>query len=182
LQKGGGIQSGTDGGREDIRVSQSVFVLISEPRRRDLPGGSFCRSAFEKILFFRIPKSPLYSQPSCSTEGRWPTSLTRGRMRWTQVALKTRALSCGRRSRVVLTPRRWCQVRGIRSAGDGGQNARSTGESTIYAVKTIAWGMPGDSGVTCMLVCAFYTILHTRPRGASGARHSLRPQFGEGGK
>src|ERR1700685_2926401 len=24
--------------------------------------------------------------------------------------------------------------------------------------------MPGDSGVTCMLVCAFYYILHTRPR------------------
>jgi hypothetical protein len=27
------------------------------------------------------------------------------------VALLTRALSCGRRSRVVLTPRRWRQVR-----------------------------------------------------------------------
>ena len=38
--------------------------------------------------------------------------------------------------------------------------------------------MPGDSGVTCMLVCAFYPILHTRPQGASGARHSLRPLFG----
>ena len=37
----------------------------------------------------------------------------------------------------------------MRSAGDGGQNARSTGESAVYAVKTIAWGMPGDSGVTC---------------------------------
>ena len=37
----------------------------------------------------------------------------------------------------------------LRRAGDGGQNARSTGESTVYAVKTIAWGMPGDSGVTC---------------------------------
>src|ERR1700722_3384328 len=24
--------------------------------------------------------------------------------------------------------------------------------------------MPGDSGVTCMLVCAFYHFLHTRPR------------------
>ena len=37
----------------------------------------------------------------------------------------------------------------LRSAGDGGQKARSTGESTLYAVKTIAWGMLGDSGVTC---------------------------------
>ena len=32
------------------------------------------------------------------------------------------------------------------------------------AVKTIAWGMPGDSGVTCMLVCALPLPLHTRPR------------------
>jgi len=47
--------------------------------------------------------------------------------------------------------------------------------------RTIARGVPGDSGVTCMLVCAFYSILHTRPRGASAARHSLRPYFGEGG-
>ena len=31
------------------------------------------------------------------------------------------------------------------------------------AVKTIAWGMPGDSGVTCMLVCALPLPLHTRP-------------------
>jgi hypothetical protein len=31
-------------------------------------------------------------------------------MRWTRAAPKTRALPCGRRSRVVLTPRRWRQV------------------------------------------------------------------------
>src|ERR1700685_1844091 len=31
-------------------------------------------------------------------------------MRWTRVALLTRALSCGRRSRRVLTPRRWRQA------------------------------------------------------------------------
>jgi hypothetical protein len=35
--------------------------------------------------------------------------------------------------------------------------------------------MPGEAGVTVvtMLVCFF--ILHARPRGASSARHSLRP-------
>jgi hypothetical protein len=33
-------------------------------------------------------------------------------------------------------------------AGDGGKKARLTGESAQEAVKTIAWGMPGDSGVT----------------------------------
>src|SRR6202035_1746906 len=46
---------------------------------------------------------------------------------------KTRALSCGRRSRVVLTPRRWCQVPGKRKLfrGDGGQKARAPGSARI---------------------------------------------------
>jgi hypothetical protein len=35
----------------------------------------------------------------------------------------------GRRSRVVLTPRRWCQVRGGNSTGDGGKRARSPGRA-----------------------------------------------------
>jgi hypothetical protein len=35
----------------------------------------------------------------------------------------------GRRSRVVLTPRRWCQVGGGNSADDGGKRARSPGRA-----------------------------------------------------
>src|SRR5258708_37248525 len=35
----------------------------------------------------------------------------------------------GRRSRVVLTPRRWCQVGGSNSADDGGKRARSPGRA-----------------------------------------------------
>ena len=46
-------------------------------------------------------------------------------MRWTRVALLTRAQSCGRRSRVVLTPRRWRQVGERDFAGDGDNKARS---------------------------------------------------------
>jgi hypothetical protein len=42
--------------------------------------------------------------------------------------------------------------------------------------------MPGDSGVTCMLVCASHTTLAHETAGASGARHSLRPDFEQGGK
>jgi len=50
-----------------------------------------------------------------------------------------------------------------------------TEESTKEAVKTIARGMPGDSGVTVvtMLVCFFYFAREAA--GASSARHSLRP-------
>jgi hypothetical protein len=70
----------------------------------------------------------------------------------------------GRQSRVVLAPRRWCQVReAIRGRwwltspahqGDHGE-----------AVKTIAQGMPGQSGepVATTLVCLL-TTSHTRLR------------------
>jgi hypothetical protein len=37
------------------------------------------------------------------------------------------AYSCGRRSRMVLTPRRWCQVGESNFADDGGKKARSPG-------------------------------------------------------
>ncbi len=48
---------------------------------------------------------------------------------------------CGRRSRVVLTPRRWRQVGGGNFASDG-VNKPITGESAKETVKTIAQGMP----------------------------------------
>ncbi len=61
------------------------------------------------------------------------------------------------------------------SAGRRWQNSMVTEESTKEAVKTIARGMPGDSGVTVvtMLVCFFYFAREAA--GASSARHSLRP-------
>src|SRR6202035_3169562 len=65
--------------------------------------------------------------------------------------------------RVVLAPRRWCQVCEKERRRRWPKSPEHRGERAIIR-KTIAWGMPGDSGVTCMLVCAFYTILHTRPR------------------
>jgi hypothetical protein len=55
------------------------------------------------------------------------------------------------------------------------QESPVTGESSKETVKTIARGMPGDSGVTVvtMLVCCF--IFAREAAGASCARHSLRP-------
>ena len=64
-------------------------------------------------------------------------------MRWTQGALLTRALACGRRSRVVLTPRRRRQARGGNSAGDGDKKARSPGRSRRKPLKPLRAGMPG---------------------------------------
>src|SRR5450755_1116068 len=87
----------------------------------------------------------------------------------------TKALIGGRRSRVVLTPRRWRQVlKKQASWGRRWQTSPVTGESTKETVKTIARGMPGVSGVTVVTNArAFYTT--RAAAGAPSARHSLRP-------
>jgi len=56
------------------------------------------------------------------------------------------------------------------------QESPVTGESTKETVKTIARGMPGETGVTVVttLVCSFYFACEAA--GASCARHSLRPR------
>ncbi len=85
----------------------------------------------------------------------------------------------GRRSRVVPTPRRWCQIGGKLSRRRRWQTSPVTGESTKETVKTIARGMPGQTGVTVvtMLVCFF--IVAYEAAGALDARHSLRPLISE---
>ena len=88
---------------------------------------------------------------------------TWGGMRWTWMVLLTRALEADVQNRVVLTPRRWCQVRAKERGRRWPTSPEHRGEHEI-AVKTIAWGMPGDSGVTCMLVCILPLPSHTRPR------------------
>jgi hypothetical protein len=61
--------------------------------------------------------------------------------------------SCGRRSRMVLTPRRWRQVCGMamsaltgltRRADDGDNKARSPGRVRRKPLKPLRAGMPGD--------------------------------------
>jgi hypothetical protein len=64
-------------------------------------------------------------------------------MRWTQAALLTRAHPCGRRSRVVLTPRRWRQVGERNFAGDGDNKARSPGRARRKPLTPSRAGMPG---------------------------------------
>jgi hypothetical protein len=92
-------------------------------------------------------------------------------MRWTRVALKTRALSCGRRSRVVLTPRRWRQVGESNFHRRRWQESPVTEESAEKTVKTIVRGMPDVSGVTVVTnACAYYHC-------ARGCGRAERPAF-----
>jgi hypothetical protein len=83
----------------------------------------------------------------------------------------------GRRSRVVLTPRRWCQVLEKQaSQGRWWQESPVTRESAEETVKTIrvrecrVFRRPAVTNA-----CAFYTA-HAAA-GATGTRHSPRPPF-----
>src|SRR6266850_1346374 len=89
-----------------------------------------CLALFQKILRFRRRANHLYKlAPSRPAEGRFAIVTNVGGMRWTRQrwrangvagqvlwacerssSTQTNGACCGRRSRVVLTPRRWRQV------------------------------------------------------------------------
>ncbi len=93
-----------------------------------------------------------------------------------------------RRSRVVLTPRRWRQVRGWQvgptgcrlaiSAGDGGKQARSPGRARRKPLKPLRAGMPGDFRCARCYSCAYYHYKCTRGRGCSGHPAFPTPSLG----
>src|SRR3984885_12357195 len=77
------------------------------------------------------------------------------------------ACSCGRRSRVVLTPRRWCQVGERNFTGDGGNKARSPGRARNKLLKPSRAGIPGDPGAT-VVTNACVLLPYTRGCGCNG--------------
>jgi hypothetical protein len=123
-----------------------------------------CPALFAKRLRFAPTPNHFYiHHRPVPQRGGSRSSRTRGRMRWTQVAPWTRALSCGRRSRVVLTPRRWRQVLEKQaSQGRWWQESPVTKESAKEAVKTIARGMPGVFRCDLTNACALYHYICTR--------------------
>jgi hypothetical protein len=88
-------------------------------------------------------------------------------MRWTRWVLLTRALIRGRRSRVVLTPRRWRQVGERNFIGDGDKKARSPGRARNKLLKPSRAGMPGDLGAT-VVTNACVLLPYTRGCGCNG--------------
>src|ERR1700738_2772263 len=97
-----------------------------------------CPAPLAKIFRFALYPNHFYiPRRPAPQRGGSRSSPTRGGTRWARAALKTRALTCGRRSRVVLTPRRWRQVRGGDSADDGGKQARSPGRARRKPLKPL---------------------------------------------
>jgi hypothetical protein len=80
----------------------------------------------------------------------------------------------GRRSRVVLTPRRWRQVSQDDWRGEGGKKARSPGRARRKPLKPLRAGTPGvPVYLRSELVC-FLPFAH-EAMGAAGTRCSPRP-------
>jgi hypothetical protein len=177
--------------RRITRRRQSVLraVFRASTDAGDLPVG--CRPALPHsgapcpvpapkiILFFRNTNQGYISFH--------PAPLRRGvahrHGRWVRDAVdaaahETNAFARGRRSRVVLTPRRWRQVsRKQFPRGDGGKKARSPGRARYKLLKPLrreGWVFPAVSVVT-MLVWFFH--FHARLRVRLRARLSLRPCF-----
>jgi hypothetical protein len=99
-------------------TGKSVSLLIS------------CLGPFAKIFLFPPdPNQFTDSRRPVPQRGVSRSSRTRGGMRWTRAAPKTSALTCGRRSRVVLTPRRRRQVLREDARDDGDKQARSPGRA-----------------------------------------------------
>ena len=89
---------------------------ISHPRRdkstRRANHQNLSSPLAKNILLFRNRKSVYVKTVSPDERGGSRSSRTCGGMRWTRWRRMTSAARGGRRRRVVLTPRGWCQIRG----------------------------------------------------------------------
>jgi hypothetical protein len=140
----------------------------------DLPDGQISKNAVhtqsQKYSASRLTRLKSISPAVLShSEGRFANVTDVGAGCDGRCGARDGRCRCGRRSRVVLTPRRWCQVGGSNSADDGGKRARSPG-SAKEAVKTIARGCRAFSGVTVVTNARVYYTTRAAA-GASGARH-----------
>src|SRR5712692_8717117 len=92
------------------------------------------------------------------------------------------AKSCGPDAPTLASSLRSCVgPTGLRqniSAGDGGKRARSPGRARNKPLKPLRAGMPGDAGVLVVTRVRSITTTAHEAAGATGARHSPRPQRG----
>ena len=130
----------------------------------------------ENISLFRKYKSAYGRFVSLSQEGRFAvvTNVERG-MRWTCWRGQDERRQCGRRSRAVLTSRRWGQPPGQEPGGTVAKKPGTPGRPRISR-NTIAQGMSDrfDVPVVSLLVCFFHSHARLRVRLASGIPCALR--------
>jgi hypothetical protein len=132
----------------------------------------FVKPLLQKYIASDFGKSELgFARPAPITRGGSRLSRTRGGMRWTRGRLRDWQRSCGRPSRVVLAPRRWCQVCGTTVPRAMVANKPGTPGRARSNRNTIAQGMPVCFRRTCgeyaRMLC-FYLHARLRVRQASG--------------
>jgi hypothetical protein len=131
-----------------------------------------CPAPSAKIILFSFCANHFHSRaiPSC-LRGVSRSSRTLVRDAVDVSGALTKAPTRGRRSRVVLTPRRWRQVGGSNSASDGGKKARSPGRARNRPLKPLRGECRTFSGVTVVTnACAYYHC-------ARGCGRAERPAF-----
>jgi hypothetical protein len=155
--------------RDEFMFKQTALIrgcIAAVRAALDLPVGRFpvqpnCEKYFARPVGQIISTSSPHPGPKRGAyrdrHERW------ARMRWTRRRAR-RARQCVRRSRVVLTPRRWRQVAQKYLRGDGDNKARSPGRARRKPLKPLRReGRTASAEPVCS--CAFaLCILHMRPR------------------
>jgi len=168
-------------------MSSRRAVKIATAREINCPSGKSARTS-EKSMSSRESKnislnpsgkSLLQNRRLVLRRGGSRSSRTRGGMRWTRWRRKMGAAGGGRRSRVVLTPRRWRQVGGMIPLGDGGKKARSPGRARNKPLKPLRREGRIVSADLWWLTRVLFTFA-CEAAGASDTRLSLRPLSSEG--
>jgi hypothetical protein len=132
----------------------------------------FVKPLLQKYIASDFGKSELgFARPASIRRGGSRLSRTRGGMRWTRGRLRDWQRARGRPSRVVLAPRRWCQVCGTTVPQAMVAKKPGTPGRARSNRNTIAQGMPVCFRRTCgeyaRMLC-FYLHARLRVRLASG--------------
>jgi hypothetical protein len=117
------------------RAPASGYLLRCAPDRQisDLP----VQPPFQKYSRSLLTQITCISVTVPSHRGRLAIVTDAGRDAMDVGCATDERAACGRQSRVVLTPRRWRQVGGRHSAGDGGKQARSPGRARNKLLKPL---------------------------------------------
>jgi hypothetical protein len=161
------VRYSANNGKRRSRVALHLQVICPSGKNLSSP---VCKN----ILIFRNPKSLLYFHRLVPLEGRFAIVTNAGRDAVDADSAIDERREGGRRSRVVLTPRRWCQAGGSNSAGDGGKRARSPGRARYKPLKPLRAGMPGCSGgLVVTNARVYYTTRAAAGASAPGIPHAL---------
>src|SRR5438270_1731251 len=158
------------------RLSHGPPPVNRSPDGQITRGSNFLSSPVCKNIWLSPSgKSNLPLAPSCSERGALRNVTKRGAGCGGRGRAADERHGSGRRSRVVLTPRRWRQASEKCLACDGDNQARSPGRSRRKPLKPLRAGMPGDSGepVVTTLVCFLFLHARLRVHRAPGIPHAL---------